>query len=326
MKPDKTTYRRCLDETLEKLGALPLHRLDNDSSLLNEAFGIAFEAGLFALHEYDDTLQDTLKSELFAALPACSGSLAFLAVQILAANRIMQNNNFASRHEYFKKRCGIAVNHLRAPVTVVGATRSETGYRLSGRLTWASGYGIFDTLVIGFHHEGSEMQAVVPFKPQPGFAVGEPIETFVGESLNTVDIELQEYEVPDRNIVSIQPVGHYTRAKSVSKTVHYALYGIGLGAVDALEDDDVKREARLRLQRQKEAFMNTDDGEEMDRLRIELFDLVQQIVTTGMILRGGSAILATQRLQRYYRELVLFNSNGLNATIKERFKTAFLRR
>jgi hypothetical protein len=31
-------------------------------------------------------------------------------------------------------------------------------------------------------------------------------------------------------------------------------------------------------------------------------------------------------LQRYYRELIMFNSNGLNDAIKGRFKAAYLQR
>ncbi len=324
LTPEQRAYRQKLHDTLERLQKLPLHRLDGDTLLLEAAFGTAYDAGLFDLHAYPPALQNALKFDLFATLPAASGSLAFLAVQILAANRIMQSNGFAEAERYYRRRCGIAVNHLRAPRTVVGSEKAGGRYRLSGRLTWASGYGIFDSLVIGFHHEGEELQAVVPFAPQPGFAIGAPAETFVGASLNTVDIDLDHYEVPEEQIVSAHPIGHYTRQKSVSKTVHFALYGLGLGAVDALEDDDVKREAARRLEMQKEAFMATDDGETMDRLRITLFALVREIVTTGMILRGGSSILSERRLQRYYRELILFNSNGLNDTIKGLFKAAFL--
>lgn len=320
----ETAYRRRLECTEIALRTLPLHRLDRDCDQLARAFSIAYDEGIFALHDYDASIQETLKFVLFSRLPALSGSLAFLAVQILAANRIMQENAFHPAPEFLKKRSGIAVNHLRAPVTVVDSVRDNSGYRLNGRLTWASGYRIFDTLVAGFHHGDAELQAVVPFRPQSGFKIGEPVEAFVGQSLNTVDIELDDYEVPFDDIVSVRPMGSYTRAKSVSKTVHFALYGIGLGAVGALEDDEIKREARMRLERQKEAFMQTKDGEKMDRLRLELFTLVQQIVTTGMVLKGGSAIQAGEPLQRYYRELILFNSNGLNPTIKGLFKSAFL--
>jgi len=38
-----------------------------------------------------------------------------------------------------------------------------------------------------------------------------------------------------------------------------------------------------------------------------------------MILNGGKSILSNENLQRYYRELIMFNSNGLNQNIKELF-------
>ncbi|WP_416768830.1 hypothetical protein ACM66T_04970 [Sulfurimonas sp. ST-25] len=265
-----------------------------------------------------------MKFRLFNTLAPRSGSLAFLAIQILAANKIMHANRFAQMETYLARRCGIAINHLRAPVTVVSGTRQGGSYRLSGRLTWASGYGIFDTLVVGFHCEGRELQAVIPFEPREGFTVGEVTETFVGNAMHTVDIVLDEYEVPQEHIVASHPLGTYTKNKSVSKTIHYALYGIGLGAVDALEDEEVRRKAKAGLETVKDAFLATKDGEELDRLRVELFELVQRIVTTGMILHGGRSVLSSERLQRYYRELVMFNANGLNTALKTLHKQAFL--
>ena len=73
----------------------------------------------------------------------------------------------------------------------------------------------------------------------------------------------------------------------------------------------------------KEQFLNTEDGDVMDSLRIELFTLVQKIITTGMVLYGGKLILIEEQMQRYYRELIMFNSNGLNGKIKELFRDAF---
>ncbi|UFS63482.1 hypothetical protein LOH54_04960 [Sulfurimonas sp. HSL-3221] len=265
-----------------------------------------------------------MKFRLFTTLAPRSGSLAFLTIQILAANKIMHANRFALMEPYLARRCGIAINHLRAPVTVVSATHQNGTYRLSGRLTWASGYGIFDTLVIGFHCEGREFQAVVPFEPIEGFVVGEVTETFVGNAMRTVDVILDNYEVLEEHIIASHPLGTYTKNKSVSKTIHYALYGIGLGAVDALEDAEVRRAAEAKLEALKTAFLATKDGEELDRLRVELFELVLLVVTTGMILKGGSSVLSTERLQRYYRELVMFNANGLNTALKTLHKQAFL--
>jgi len=43
-----------------------------------------------------------------------------------------------------------------------------------------------------------------------------------------------------------------------------------------------------------------------------------------MIVKGGKSILKTQTLQRYYRELIMFNANGLNQHIKELFLDDFI--
>lgn len=318
-------YRERIDTTLRELAPLPAHRLDMDTALLKQAFDTAYKQGLFRLFEQGPTLQERLKFELFRTLPAYSGSLAFLAIQILAANKIMSANDFSQKEAYFAKKCGIAINHLRAPFTVVDATRTDTGYALNGTLTWASGYGIFDHLVVGFHHKGMEMEAIVPFSEQKGMRISEAAETFVGNSMNTVNIDLDAYELPETDIISTKPIGNYTKAKSVSKTVHYAMYGIGLGAIDVLDDGEIKPTAAERLEAIKERFMQTNDGLVMDRLRIDLFTLIQSIITTGMIVKGGSSILATETLQRYYRELIMFNANGLNDTIKGLFKDHFLK-
>jgi hypothetical protein len=323
-KTDKKHYYHALQETTTKLKMLPLHELDTNSEYLNKAFTIAYDAALFTLHEYDPTIQNELKLALFSALCPLSGSLAFLAVQILAANRIMQSNNFANAETYYQKRCGIIINHLRAPKTVIDSSKSEKGYTLNGHLTWASGYGIFDTLVVGFHHEGEEMQAVMPFSSKEAYQVTLPAQTMVGESMSTVTMDLENYEIPFENIINTQEIGYYTKQKSISKTVHFALYGIGLGAIDAINDPEVKTSASEALESIKELFLSSNDGAQMDTLRIELFTLAQHIITTGMILSGGKSILKSETLQRYYRELIMFNANGLNNTIKALFKNSFL--
>ena len=323
MNTDITHFLQDLRLTVIALNELPLDKLDTDTTLLNEAFQIVQNHNLFSLHTYDESLQDKLKLELFSALCPLSGSLAFLIIQTLAANRIMQGNKFIKSDEYYKKQCGIIINHLRVPKTVISSTKTETGYKLNGHLTWASGYQIFDTLVVGFHCEGVEMQAVMPFEQQNGCNIGQRDETLVGISMNTVSIKLDNLFIPHENIINTQPIGVYTQQKSISKTVHIALYGIGLGAIEVIKDSELKEEASKRLEFQKDAFMRTTDGNEMNKLRIDLFTLIQKIITTAMTLIGGKSILSSEMLQRYYREIIMFNSNGLNSEIKQLFKEAF---
>ena len=318
-----TTYRNDIESAIEELKKMELHKLDSDSKLLNEAFELLYKREIFTLYRVDKSLHNEYKFILFSILTKYSGSLAFLAIQILASNAIMASANFSKKEEYFAKKCGIAINHLRAPVTVVSATKCDGGYKLKGMLSWASGYKIFDTLLIGFHYDGKEYEAMAEFKSSENFRVGEVATSFVGNSMATVNIELDDFFIPDKDVVSSKLMGNYTKAKSVSKTVHFALYGVGLGAVESLTDIEVKERASKELNDIKEQFLNTEDGAVMDSLRIKLFMLIQKIITTGMVLYGGKSILIEEQMQRYYRELIMFNSNGLNNTIKGLFKAEF---
>ena len=81
----------------------------------------------------------------------------------------------------------------------------------------------------------------------------------------------------------------------------------------------------LKLESIKEKFLRTNDGDTMNTLRIELFTLLQNATSIGMALYGGKSILLIEKMQRYYRELVMFNSNGLNKEIKELYKNNFLK-
>jgi len=322
---NQITYKQNLAHAIKEIEKLPLYKLDSDTKLLKQAFDILYERDVFTLYKVDLKEHNEYKFILFSMLTKVSGSLAFLAIQILAANVIMLMNDFPKREEYFSKQCGIAINHLRVPVTVVSATKCEGGYRLKGTLSWASGYDIFDTLLIGFHYDGCEYEAMADFSNSENFVVGEVATSFVGNSMATVNIELNNFFVKDEDIVSSQIMGNYTKKKSVSKTVHFALYGLGVGAVEMLKDDEVRDLAQKRLERIKEQFLATSDGELMDRLRVELFTLLQTVITTGMVLYGGKSILIEEKMQRYYRELIMFNSNGLNNTIKGLFKDEFKR-
>ena len=317
-------YKNKLKDLTQELSSYNANSADTDYKQLERLFDIVYASGVLKLYDVEKEHLDTYKLELFTYLSQISGVLSFLVIQILAANNIMAKNDYAKKEFYYAKKCGIAINHLRAPFTVVDAVKCGDGFKLTGTLTWASGYKIFDTLLIGFHCEGCEYEAMASFKKQENFHIGNADETFVGYGLNTVNIELKDFFVKDEDIVSSNPMGNYTKAKSASKTVHFCLYGLGVCAVNNCTDEEVKSEASQRLEKIKNDFVQSSDTDQLDILRVELFLLVQQIVTTAMTIIGGKSILADQTLQRVYRELIMFNSNGLNNTLKSIFKDKFL--
>lgn len=314
-------YKKQLQETTNELKQIDGNTLDRDYLSLKKAFDVSYKYKLFELYDIDSKELDTYKLELFKTLTNISGSLSFLAIQILAANTIMKKNNFHKKDEYFNKKCGIAINHLRANKTIVSGTKCENGYLLNGTLTWASGYKIFDTLLIGFHFDENEYEVMAPFEDQEGFNIGSADDTFVGYGLNTVNIVLDNYFVKEDEIVSSHKIGNYTKNKSVSKTVHMCLYSLGYCASLNIKDKELKEFSSKRLEEIKNDFMNSNSPKYMDHLRVELFDLVQKVITTAMVVKGGSSILSSSGFQRYYKELIMFNSNGLNQALKDMLKS-----
>ncbi|WP_321314529.1 hypothetical protein [Halarcobacter sp.] len=319
-------YIKNLNKVSKKLKKQPLEKVDEEVKHLKKCFDIAYDNNCFKLYNYDKEVQDKLKLKMFSKLTKHSASLTFLAIQILAANAIMSKNNFPKREYYFKKKCGIAINHLRMKGSFVISEKCKGGYKLNGVLTWASGYQIFDHLLIGFHHKNSEMEVLTKFKETKGFKIVETPKTFVGQALNTVNIKLENFFIKDEDIVSSNPIGNYTKNKSLSKTVHYALYGLGLGALEHINDEKFKKISKNKLKKIKKDFLNSSNGEELDKIRIKLFNLLQNIITLSMIIDGGKSILKDRTLQRYYRELIMFNANGLNQNIKTLFIEEYLNR
>jgi hypothetical protein len=317
---NKQEYNNQINTLSQALEPFDSNQADSNYLVLDELFSIVYKSGVLDITHLPKIEQDQYKFELFTMLTQHSGTLAFLVIQILAAHNIMSKHNYPKKEYYFTKKCGIAINHLRAPKTIVSAHKVEGGYALNGILTWASGYQIFDTLLIGFHYEGSELEAMAPFAMQEGFDIGSADETFVGYGLNTVNIELKDYFVAEDAIVSSNPIGNYTKNKSASKTVHFCLYGVGEAAVNYIKDQEFKNRVHEKLLILKDKILESNDIDELDSLRIELFNIVHQGITTGMILNGGSSILMSEPLQRLYKELIMFNSNGLNGKLKELFK------
>lgn len=315
----KKEYLENLDKTVKTLEKFDLNKIDTNVSELKKAFNIAYNNDIFALYNFTKEEQDILKLKLFSKLTPLSGSLSFLAIQILAANSIMNKNDFALKNKYFNKKCGIAINHLRAKKTYVKAVKCEGGYKLDGVLTWASGYKIFNSLLIGFHFNNNEYEVLAKFKEDEGFEILDTPKTFVGQSLNTVNVKLNGFFVKDKDIVSSNKIGNYTKNKSLSKTIHYTIYGLAKGAIKQIANKQLKEISKRRLKEAKTSFLRSNDTEELDFLRVELFQTVQDLITTAMISHGGKSILLQKNLQRYYRELIMFNSNGLNQTIKDLF-------
>ena len=316
-------YSDILEKTKKSLEQFDANQADLDSTELAQMYSVVFKSGLLEITHLPKLKQEELKQQLFFMLCQISGSLAFLVVQNLAAFTIMDNNNFLKRDNYKQYSCGIAINHLRSPKDEVEAKRVDGGYVVSGELRWVSGDTIFEKLIVGFCFCGSEMEAIVDFKNSDSFKIDKAELTVAGYAMMTQTISLKEYFVPNDTIISSHPRGNYTKAKSASKTVHFCLYALAWRASTELEDLQLKKSIQNRLDELKSSFMNSHDGYTLDNLRIELFSYALDVAKLALTLSGGRALLLSSPIQRVYREILMFNANGLNKNLKDLFLKKF---
>lgn len=312
----KEDYLKNIENCVQELKNFDSNKLDIDTSYLKEAFGVLEKNSIFDLHLVK---QEELKFEVFSKLTGVSGALCFLLIQILAANKRVSSSSIARENILENRCCGVAINHLRADESLVSGKKEGNKFLIDGRLTWASGYKIFDSLLMGFHHDNKEYMAIVDFKAQNGFEIGNADSTLVAFGMNTVNIDLKSFEIDESMIVSIDEIGKFCKTKSISKTIHYAIYSIAKKALDEIKEDEVYDKFEKLLEKNKNDFLECNSELELDKLRVELFNLTQKMITLAMILKGGKSILTIYNLQRYYREIIMFNSNGLNTKMKKLF-------
>lgn len=318
-------YNTRIENAKAQLQKFDACKVDEDPKLLKECFDILFKNDLITLYSVESDVKEHVKFNLFSQVSAYSGALAFLQVQNQAAFNRMEKHNFSQKEHYFDHTCGVAVNHLRSKEIQVEGVKCTEGYSLNGILTWASGFEIFEYILVGFVWDNQEVVALCDFKMQEGFNIQlPPAQTFVANSLNTVNITLTDFIVKDENVIYTMPRGHFTKDKSASITVHAAFYGLGRRAGELMEDQTLKDITEVMLDDSRNVILNTHDGAVLDKERIILFEKVQRIITTAMIQHGGKSNLSSSEYQRLYRELMLFNANGLNHAIKGLFRKEFI--
>jgi hypothetical protein len=125
---NKHNYTQKLELLSSKLKSLDPNLCDINYKVLKEQFDIVYNSGILQITHLPKDIQDEYKLLLFTILTKYSGALAFLVIQILAANNIMQKHNYDKQNFYLKKKCGIAINHLRVNKTIVSADKVDGGY------------------------------------------------------------------------------------------------------------------------------------------------------------------------------------------------------
>jgi alkylation response protein AidB-like acyl-CoA dehydrogenase len=272
-----------------------------------------------------------------------SGALAFLQAQHQSAGGLLSRSvNLDLQRAYLPGMAtgaiavGIAFSHLRRPVPSLKALPVAGGYLLHGTLPWITGYGLFQAFVgAAVLPDGQALYAMLPFTQTVQADGGEicfsePLPLAAMTSTNTVTAELQQWVLPESQVVFIRPADAIQNSDRQNVLQHsfYAL-GCARAALNLIEQMAETRSQTIlhqayrvlnqELRQCRAAIYGADERSVAERvaLRAWAIELAGRCAHVAVTLSAGAANLRHHPSQRIYREALVFTVTGQTAAILE---------
>lgn len=310
--------------------------IDRDPAVLRWAIQGLGDRSLLALKLTESEENFRLFQEMVARY---SGALAFLQIQHQSASgAIVKSENKLLKQAYLPglatgdRLLGVAFSHLRrSGEPPIKALPVNGGYKISGDLRWATGFGLFPELILAaVLPDDRSVFGIVPFtnttQPHGGEIYwSEPMQLAAMQSTNTVSGEINDWFVPHDYIVGIQPAGwiHKNDRKKVLMFSFFAL-GCARAGLDIIERTatvkplPIIQETFDRLDRELTAcgeailpgLNSQPDYEKSLKLRAEAIALANRCAHAAVTVSSGAANYGHHRAQRVYREALMFTVFG----------------
>lgn len=272
-----------------------------------------------------------------------SGALAFLQTQHQSAGAMLAASNNLELKNYYlplmgagKKLVGVGFSQLRRPGnTIMKAQKVAEGYLLSGKIPWITGFGFFDDFIVGATlPDGREIYGILPLQQQKKeglITFSSPMELIAMNSTNTVSADINNWFLPDNQVVAIKPVGSI-HEKSKKNVLHHGFYALGCAqaGLDILETSYQKKqlfflqETNRSLQQEldncrQSMFAAIGDGTYQQKLQLrgEAINLAGRCSQAAVISSSGAANYQDNPAGRVYREALLFSVSGQTTAVME---------
>jgi hypothetical protein len=284
---------------------------------------------------------DELNYRRFQVLMArYSGALTFLQTQHQsAASWLAKSDNLSLQQEYLpqmgsgKKLVGVGFSHLRRRgKPMVAASSVAEGYVLNGAIPWITGYGFFDSFIVGATlNDGRELYGMLPLQdaiqPLGGqLSFSQPMELIAMSATNTVSGKLEDWLLQRDHLVSIKPPGSIHRS-SRGNILHHGFYALGCayGSLDVLQGVGEKKQLSFlqesreylleKVQKCDRAMMAAVSDETITyqdklQLRAQAIGLAARCSHGAVIATSGGANALNSAAGRVYREALLFSVSG----------------
>lgn len=324
--------------------------LDRDPQMLRQALKGLGDRNLLALRidsKWGGYGLDELTFRQFQErVSRYSGALAFLQTQHQsAAAMLAASQNQALQQQYLSEmasgqlRIGVGFSQLRRRGhPVLAATPCEGGYRLCGEVPWITGYGCFQQFIVGATlPSGEAVFGLMPLmtQSQPGggsLKLSEPLRLAAMESTQTVTASVQNWLLPQSQVLTIHPAGwiHEKDRRNVLQHSFFALgcAQAGLDIVAAAQVDlpdfvgEVLRSQSQTLDTCRAAIYQAhlEPDAPVDHrlsLRAEAITLAVRCAQMAVTVSRGAANYSDHPAQRVYREALAFTVFGQTTAVME---------
>jgi alkylation response protein AidB-like acyl-CoA dehydrogenase len=318
--------------------------IDQDPHALLAAFRALGDRHLLALKVSSSSAGQSCENLQFwqfqQALAQASGALAFLQLQHQsAAVFLYESPNLTLTQPLLphlangKVGIGVAFSHLRQAGSL-DAFAEPGGWRLTGVAPWATGFGLFEWVLVGAHlPDGRLLLSLLPFRDQTldggTVCVSEPLSLAAMGVTQTVSLQFDHFPVRAEQVVAIHPqtwLQERDRRNVLSPTA--GLMGCAQAALQQIEQHGpggiatqvlqalLQRWQGLRQQIQTHLTGPSVDYETGLNLRAQAVALAFQCVQIAVIACGGSANALSHPSQRLYREALAWAVLGQTTDVR----------
>ncbi|MBA3726807.1 MAG: acyl-CoA/acyl-ACP dehydrogenase [Armatimonadetes bacterium] len=271
----------------------------------------------------------------------CSGALAFLQTQHQSACGFLAK----SENEDLKERtlpklataertAGIAFSQLRRTGNpLLTAEPSHSGYLLSGKAPWITGWGIFDACVTAATlPSGDTIFVWHRLEESRGFKVSEPMRLASIEVAQTVSGEFVDFAVPEEDILYIRP-GNWIHENDLINIALQSPFSLGCAraGIDVMRDafakkpidaialtaDSLEKELECCRDEAYGAMENKGDTERSLNARAWAIHLAGRCAHAAVAASSGAGNSMQHAAQRVYREALVFTVSAQTTPIME---------
>jgi alkylation response protein AidB-like acyl-CoA dehydrogenase len=334
-----------VEQWLQAVIAPQAEKIDQNPQALAAAFQGLGDRHLLALKRPSTEvgpLCDSLQFWRFQrALARASGSLAFLQLQHQSAVAFLcESPNHALVNPLLPQladgrvRIGVAFSQLRRGNSLTATPLTE-GWGLTGHLPWATGFSLFDHLIVGAHLPDQQiLLCLLPFRDQgvsgEGLSFSAPLALAAMGVTQTVSARFNEVFITPEQVVEIHAatwLQERDRRNVLAPTA--GLMGCTQAALDQLKLSNREGGTNKvlpclhrqwqRLTRQIEAQLALPcvDYDAALKLRAQAVSLAFRSTQTGVVACGGAANGLSHPAQRLYREALAWAVLGQTLRVRE---------